>query len=794
MLKEKQRESILSTNLVNNGWNIEGEAYEKNVYFSEPPYLDQQQKLGDKKPHCILYQTGTNKPIAVIEVKKSAKNLDLALKRGMEYAKALDAPLVFAMNGSYCEARFVPNNKELVLNGKEVRGVINEKEVLEFLKVNSNEAWTIPQYVKESREESVDQFKNLNEVLRSEGLTTEVERFVEFSNIMFLKLLYQDDRKSLWDAIKSQPDDRIIDYVNSYVLKQVEDKYGKDIFKPISIKKTHNFRHIINAIDPLVLSTSSMDVKGEVFEYFLEKATLIESDLREYFTPRNIVKTMINLVAPKLKEKIYDPFCGTGGFLVESFNYIKKNNIIKDELDLEMLKNDTFYGREITEISRIAKMNMILNGHINSDIQQINSLKKPDYTQKAMFKGKEIDKVKRFDLVVSSIPFSLNISRKITKDRKTIIENDISPLYYSGIARNSGDAACVLHCLRALKKGGRMALVVPEGFLFRKNSVEVRKFLLSRAKLHSVISLPKGTFLPYTEVKTDILYFTDAHMNNDQENFSFFNTNNIGVTLDNHKRKIKGSNDLKKIESSDIKKVDENPSLQDNILEMGFEIIDLDKVRDNDYNLVGSLYRETKNLSSYPLIKLGDLCHIHTGTTPLRKNEFYWNNGSICWFTLNDLENGEMVYKTKQTITEKALEETTIKLLPVNTVLLSCTATIGKVALAKVPVTTNQQINALIIRDEYKDKILPEFLFYAAKSLEDSLIKISTTQTTKYISSSKLSKVQIPLPPMEEQKKILKSIQKREKEIQKLEQKIGENKKGINQEINKIWESEEETK
>ena len=77
-----------------------------------------------------------------------------------------------------------------------------------------------------------------------------------------------------------------------------------------------------------------------------------------------------------------------------------------------------------------------------------------------------------------------------------------------------------------------MALVVPEGFLFRKDIANVRKFLLSKVKLQSVISLPQGAFLPYTGVKTDILYFTDAHKTNNQKNYWFFEAKNIGVTLD----------------------------------------------------------------------------------------------------------------------------------------------------------------------------------------------------------------------------------------------------------------------
>nr|WP_041471982.1 N-6 DNA methylase [Rickettsia africae] len=129
------------------------------------------------------------------------------------------------------------------------------------------------------------------------------------------------------------------------------------------------------------------------------------------------------------------------------------------------------------------------------------------------------------------MPFSQTITKKTSKNGKTITENHITSLFNNGIAKNNGDAACVLHCLQNLKEGGRMALVVPEGFLFRKDTAAVRQFLLSKAKLQLVISLPQqGTFLPYTGVKTSILYFIDVHKPNNQKEYWFYEVKNIGVT------------------------------------------------------------------------------------------------------------------------------------------------------------------------------------------------------------------------------------------------------------------------
>ena len=84
-------------------------------------------------------------------------------------------------------------------------------------------------------------------------------------------------------------------------------------------------------LDKLRFSSINQDVIGDAFEYFLQKVTASGNDLGEYFTPRHIVKTMVRLINPLLGEKVYDPFCGTGGFLTGSYNYIKENTKLTDE-------------------------------------------------------------------------------------------------------------------------------------------------------------------------------------------------------------------------------------------------------------------------------------------------------------------------------------------------------------------------------------------------------------------------------------------------------------------------------
>jgi len=150
---------------------------------------------------------------------------------------------------------------------------------------------------------------------------------------------------------------------------------------------------------------------------------------------------------------------------------------------------------------------------------------------------------------------------------------------------------------------------------------------------------------------------------------------------------------------------------------------------------------------------LSDLCEISVGSTPLRTKKEFWTDGNIPWFTIDDIrENGRIVYQTKQKITDLAFKKTSVKFLPVNTILLCCTASVGEYAIAKIPLTTNQQFNGLVIKDE--NQIIPEYLFEFASTLKYKLLQLSGKTTIDFIPIYRIKDLQVPLPPLEEQKQI----------------------------------------
>ena len=157
--------------------------------------------------------------------------------------------------------------------------------------------------------------------------------------------------------------------------------------------------------------------------------------------------------------------------------------------------------------------------------------------------------------------------------------------------------------------------------------------------------------------------------------------------------------------------------------------------------------------------RLSSMCSIVNGFTPLRSESRFWDCGTINWFTVEDIKNqGEIIYSTKQKITDEATSKE--RIVRAGSVLLCCTASVGQCALAKIDLTTNQQFNALTVKDVNSSILTDNYLFWFAKTLKPTLQRLSGKTTFEFVSVKKVGNILIPLPPLKEQQRIVAQIEK----------------------------------
>ena len=157
--------------------------------------------------------------------------------------------------------------------------------------------------------------------------------------------------------------------------------------------------------------------------------------------------------------------------------------------------------------------------------------------------------------------------------------------------------------------------------------------------------------------------------------------------------------------------------------------------------------------------RLSSMCSIVNGFTPLRSESKFWDCGTINWFTVEDIKNqGEMIYATKQKITDEATSKE--RIVRAGSVLLCCTASVGQCALAMIDLTTNQQFNALTVEDVNRSILTDNYLFWFAKTLKTTLQRLSGKTTFEFVSVKKVGNILIPIPPFQEQQRIVTQIEK----------------------------------
>lgn len=270
--------------------------------------------------------------------------------------------------------------------------------------------------------------------------------------------------------------------------RSIEYKIG-EIFSELNnkIKSGYNLREIIDMVDKLPFGTSKD--KHELSHLYETKIKNMGNAGRnggQYYTPRPLIRAMISVIDPKIGEKIYDPACGSAGFLCEAYEYLYER-MEKTTANLDTLQDNTLFGKEKKNLAYIiGTMNMILHGIEAPNITHTNTLGDSI---------RDIQEKDRYDIILANPPFG-------GKERPEVQQNfDIK----------TGETAFLFmqHFIKSLKAGGRAAVVIKNTFLSNTDnaSVALRKYLLETCNLHTVLDMPQGTFQG-AGVKTVVLFFT----------------------------------------------------------------------------------------------------------------------------------------------------------------------------------------------------------------------------------------------------------------------------------------------
>lgn len=563
------------------------------------------------------------------------------------------------------------------------------------------------------------------------------------------------------------------DMLNTYseaLTKMVENERLPALFRSIfrnaylPYRDPETLRSFLREIDHFTYDHS--EKLGDAFEYLLSVLGS-QGDAGQFRTPRHIIDFMVEIIDPKKNEVILDPACGTAGFLISAYKHILKANsthvvngngkgeetdaaeqalespmrfpgdLLTPE-DRERLANN-IKGYDISpDMVRLSLVNLYLHGFADPTVEEYDTLTSEEkWTEMA-------------DVIFANPPF---MSPK----------GGIRPHTRFQVQSKRSEVLFVDYIAEHLTPQGRAAIVVPEGIIFQSQSAYAAlRRMLADNFLAAVISLPAGVFNPYSGVKTSILIL-DRTVAKASQYIAFFKVENDGFALGAQRKAIKSSQ-LPQVrdELSAWLATARTGGGEELDSPLGFAVARHDVLTEGSITLSGERYvRREESRSGHPMVSLGDetVFRVESGGTPKSDVPEYWNGG-VAWATLVDLPQEDFITEitsTVRTISERGLKESSAKLLPPNSVLVSSRATIGRIAINRVPMATNQGFKNIVIADE--TRAIPEYVALAVTRLVPTMQSWATGGTFAEISKTKFCELEIPLPSLVVQQEIVAEIE-----------------------------------
>ncbi len=466
------------------------------------------------------------------------------------------------------------------------------------------------------------------------------------------------------------------------------------------------------------LDYSHPEELGNAYEYLLSIMSS-QGDAGQFRTPRHIIDFIVDVINPTKDDRVLDPACGTGGFLVSSYKHIseqhdsnhdqdkKKQSLTPDERKKLM---NNFEGYDIDpSMVRIAQVNMYLHQFKNPQIYNYDTLSSDERWND------------KFDVILANPPF---MSPK----------GGIRPHGKFSVPSNRSEVLFVDYIMNHLRPKGRAGIIVPEGIIFQSGTAhkQLRKNLLENG-LYSVVSLPSGVFQPYSGVKTSILLF-DKEQAKQSSEILFVKIENDGFDLGAQRRLI-NKNDLP--QALDILS---KWKVGEKVEEKLATYVEKSKITESgDYNLSGDRYRAATDYTNvkWPMVALGEVCQIRKGSAITKKDV---KDGNI-----PVVAGGQKpaYYHNKANRFGKVITVS------------ASGAYAGFINYFDIPIFASDCSTLQVKNDS---QLKTEFIYQIFKGLQGEIYKLQTGGGQPHVYPKDLEKIKIPLPPIEIQKQIVAEL------------------------------------